>query len=373
MSNPNRYSTNDPQLDGDLQQLIQRAGGGANSDLIFQMMVTALKLAKDGTDRGDLKIMNSTLKEMRWTWKVYSPYRRQRKVSVFGSARTAEDVPDYLQAVEFSKIMAEAGFMTITGGGNGIMKAGNQGAGRKMSFAANIRLPFEQASNSEIAGDEKVIYFKYFFTRKLAFIKESHAVVCFPGGFGTHDEGFEALTLVQTGKSHLIPIVFVHPPGSKFWEEWDNYVHEHLLSKKLIGPDDLSLYLVTDDVNKAADEILNFYRHYHSSRYVGDDLVMRLSCPLKEAEIEELNHDFLDLLDSGRIEAVTALPQEANDPDLVGLPRLKFRFNRRKVGRLRQLVNRINSYPIREADIGYSHFGAEAGQGGTIPEEAVQD
>ena len=371
-SQPYRYSTNDPALDLQIQELVARAGGGPNSDLIFQMVVTALKLAKDAPDRGDLKIMNSTLKEMRYTWKVFSPYRRVRKASVFGSARTPEDSPDYIQAREFCRLIAESGFMTITGGGDGIMKAGNEGAGRAMSFAANIRLPFEQVSNSAIANDEKVIFFKYFFTRKLAFLKESHAVVCFPGGFGTHDEGFEALTLVQTGKSHLIPIVFVHPPGSHFWDEWEQYVHKHLLAQRLISPEDTSLYLVTDDVGRAAAEVVNFYRRYHSSRYVGDDLVIRLSSPLKAMELEEINLDFPDLLQSGRIEMVNALPQEANDPELADMLRLRFRFNRRRVGRLRQLVNRLNSFPLTDTEW-HLHRGAESGQGGTIPEEALQD
>lgn len=370
---PRRYSTNDPELDQQIQELVAKAGAGANSDLIFQMVATALKLAKDTTDRGDLKIMNSTLKEMRYTWKVFSPYRRVRKVSVFGSARTPEDNPDYAQARQFSKLMADAGFMTITGGGNGIMKAGNEGAGKEMSFAANIRLPFEQASNSVIAGDDKVIYYKYFFTRKLAFLKESHAVVCFPGGFGTHDEGFEALTLVQTGKSHLIPIAFVHPPGSNFWNEWDDYVSKQLMGQRLISPDDTSLYLVTDNVEKAAAEVINFYRRYHSSRYVGSDLVLRLSSPLTAGEIAELNRDFPEVLESGQIEATSALPQEANDPDIADLQRLKFRFNRRRVGRLRQMVDRINSYPLRDGGLGHLKCGAESGQGGMIPEEALQD
>jgi uncharacterized protein (TIGR00730 family) len=366
-----RYTTNDPQLDQEIQALVTKAGNPVNADLIYQMIVTAFKLSKDNTERGDLKIMNTTLKEMRHTWRVYGPYRRQRKVSVFGSARTPEESSDYKQAEEFSRLMSEAGFMSITGGGNGIMKAGNAGAGRANSFAANIRLPFEQASNSAIDGDSKVIYFKYFFTRKIAFLKESHAVVCFPGGFGTHDEGFEALTLVQTGKSHMIPIVFVHPPGSDFWFEWENYVKKHLLSKNLISPEDTSLYLVTDDVNKACEEILRFYRRYHSSRYVGDDLVIRLTDPLTPQQLEEINSEFNDLLVSGSIEAISALPQEANDPDIAHLPRLKLRFARKRIGRLRQLIDRLNDCPLH-LDAAASP-GPEVGQGGTIPDEAVVD
>lgn len=366
-----RYTTNDPQLDREIQALVNNAGISTNSDLIYQMVATVLKLAKDNPDRGDLKIMNTTLKEMRHTWRVYRPYRRQRKVSVFGSARTPENSPDYTQAEEFSRIMAANGFMSITGGGNGIMKAGNAGAGRDNSFAANIRLPFEQASNSVIADDPKVIYFKYFFTRKIAFLKESHAVACFPGGFGTHDEGFESLTLVQTGKSHLIPIVFVHPPGSDFWFEWERYVKKHLLSKNLISPEDTSLYLVTDDVQQACQEVIQFYHRYHSSRYVGDELVLRLTYPLTPEQLDLINSEYADLVVSGKIEACGVLPQEANDPHIADLPRLKFRFPRRRIGRLRQLVNRLNSFPMD--DSAAFHPGAEVGQGGSIPDEAVTD
>lgn len=367
-----RYSTQNEELDRQLWGLIDQVGPCDNRDLIHQMLVTALKLAKDNADRGDLKIMNSTLKEMRFTWKVYAPYRRQRKVSVFGSARTPEDHPDYTMCYEFSRQVAAAGFMTITGGGNGVMKAGNAGAGVENTFGANIRLPFEQASNSVIDNDKKVINFKYFFTRKLAFLKESHAVVCFPGGFGTHDEAFESLTLIQTGKSHLIPVVLVHPPGSRFWNSWEDYVLEHLLKPRLISPEDTALYLVTDSVELAVHEITHFYRRYHSSRYVGDNLVIRLLAPLRDQELQSLNEEFRDLLASGQFQQIAALPQEANDPDIAELPRLSFRFVKRRFGRLRQLINRINDFPMpdRESERTSS---PEVGQGGTIPEETDPD
>lgn len=366
-----RYTTSNEELDKKIWELIDLNGQCNNRDLIFQLMVTTLKLAKDDTDRGDLKIMNSTLKEMRFTWKVYGPYRHHRKVSVFGSARTPEDHPDFVMAEAFSKRIADEGFMTITGGGNGIMKAGNAGAGRDRTFGANIRLPFEQASNSVIAGDNKVINFKYFFTRKLAFLKESHAVVCFPGGFGTHDEAFESLTLIQTGKSHMMPVVLVHPEGSKFWTTWEQYVLDHLLEPGLMSPDDTSLYLVTDSIERAVEECVRFYRRYHSSRYVGDQLVFRLQCPLSDSEVQELNTDFADLLaPGGAFEQAAALPQESGDPDIAHLPRLSFRFVKRKFGRLRQLINRINDFPLPTAQ----HLSSpEVGQGGNIPEENDPD
>lgn len=365
-----RYTTNNEEIDKQLWSLIDQVGPCDNRDLIFQMMVTALKLAKDNTERGDLKIMNSTLKEMRFTWKVYGPYRRERKVSVFGSARTPENHPDYLLCEEFSRRIAEAGFMAITGGGNGIMKAGNAGAGRERSFGANIRLPFEQVSNSVIAGDDKVINFKYFFTRKLAFLKESHAVVCFPGGFGTHDEAFESLTLIQTGKSHLIPVILMHPAGSRFWTTWEDYVHEHLLAAGLISREDTNLYLVTDSVDRAVEEITRFYRRYHSSRYVGDTLVLRLQAPLAEEELAELNRDFSDLVARGEMEQGPALPQESNDPDIAHLSRLSFCFVKRRFARLRQMINRINDFPLPEIQ---ALRIPEVGQGGTIPEENDPD
>lgn len=365
-----RYSTRDIGLDREIFQLIQKIGPTEHADLIHQMIVTALKLVGDDPDRGDLKIINSALKEMRYSFKVFKKYRRCRKVSVFGSARTPENTDDYRQCVEFARRMAELGFMCITGAGNGIMKAGHEGAGREMSLGANIRLPFEQVANDIIAGDEKLVNFKYFFTRKLAFLKETHAVVNFPGGFGTHDEGFEALTLIQTGKSHLLPVIFIHPPGKRFWSQWDEYVRDHLLGEQLISPEDPSLYLVTDDVQQAVDEIINFYRRYHSSRYVGDNLIIRLESPLRPEEVEELNDEFKDLLVSGRIEPIAVLPQEANDPDIAHLPRLKMRFARRRFGRLRQLVNRINSFPLPPES---TMEVPEAGEGGAFPAEVDDD
>lgn len=365
-----RYSTNNESIDQQLWQMIDTMGPTENRDLIFQMMVTALKLVRDNAERGDLKIMNSTLKEMRFTWKVYGPYRKHRKVSVFGSARTPEEHPDYTMTEEFSRRIADEGFMTITGGGNGIMKAGNAGAGRDRTFGANIRLPFEQASNEVIDGDSKVINFKYFFTRKLAFLKESHAVACFPGGFGTHDEAFESLTLIQTGKSHLIPVVLMHPPGSRFWTTWEEYVKEHLLKPRLISSEDTSLYLVTDNVEEGVAEITRFYRRYHSSRYVGDNLVFRLQAPLTEEELQVLNDEFRDLLVTGQFRQGPCQPQESNDPHIAHLPRLTFRFVRRRFGRLRQLINRINEFPLPQMEGACS---PEVGQGGMIPEETDPD
>lgn len=361
------YRTGDGVLDDAIERYLEEHGAeGADADLVREMITTSLKLIKDGADRGDLKIINTTLKEMRYSFKIFRGYRRVRKVSVFGSARIADNTPEYRQAADFSREMAARGFMTITGAGHGIMKAGNEGAGREMSFGVNIKLPFEQVANPAIEGDEKLINFKYFFTRKLMFLKETHAVVLCPGGFGTHDEGFEALTLVQTGKSHLVPIVFIHPHGSEFWLDWEAYIKEHLLERGLISPEDLSLYWITDDAMAACDHITNFYRRYHSMRYVHDDLLIRLEAPLTEGDLESLNEEFADLVISGRIEQVDALPQEADDQAIAHLPRLKFRFARRRLGRLRQLVDALNRLPLPP---GTKVEVPEAGEGGIIPEE----
>lgn len=345
--------------------LLHRAGASENQELLHQMMVTVVKLAQDEAERGDLKILNTTLKEMRYSFKVMRPYRRVRKVSVFGSARCQPDTDDYKQAVEFSSAIADRGFMVVTGAGHGIMGAANEGAGRERSFGLNIRLPFEQEANPFIEGDEKLVNFKYFFTRKLAFMKETHAVTCCPGGFGTHDEGLEILTLIQTGKSRLVPIVFLHPPGSEFWSDWHKYNTDRLLARGMISPADLSLYRVTDDYQAAVEEITGFYRRYHSMRYVKKDLIIRLEAPLEPEEIEELNDEFPDLLKSGKIETTETLPQES-DQTIHHLSRLKLHFRRRAFGRLREMVDKINSFPLPEDSFVEV---PEAGVGGQIPEE----
>ncbi len=360
------YSIGVPELDAAIERYLDEQGAGAQAPLIHDMITTALKLVTDGAERGDLKIINTALKEMRYSFKVLRRHSRIRKVSVFGSARVGPETPEYRQARTFCREMAARGFMTITGAGPGIMQAGNEGAGREMSFGMNIRLPFEQAANPAIDGDDKLVNFKYFFTRKLAFLKDSHAIVMFPGGYGTHDEGFEALTLVQTGKSHLVPLVFIHPPGSDFWDDWDAYIREHLLGRNLISEEDLSLYRITEDTPAACDEITRFYRRYHSMRYVRDELVIRLEAPLTPEELETLNQDFSDLVMGGRIESTAALAPEADDPEICHLPRLKFRFARRRFGRLRQLVDALNRFPVPEGSLVAV---PEAGEGGLIPEE----
>jgi uncharacterized protein (TIGR00730 family) len=252
------------------------------------------------------------------------------------------DNPCYAAAVAFSRRLAEAGYMVITGAASGIMEAGHVGAGREKSIGVNILLPFEQDANPIIKGDQKLMHLKYFFTRKLLFVKESDAVALFPGGFGTLDEGFEALTLVQTGKSHIFPIVMVDAPGGDYWRRLEEFVHEVLLQRRLISPADMALFKVTDNVSEAVAEVLDFYKAYHSMRYVERDLVLRLRKSIPTALLERLRQDFKDIVVSGTIEQVTALPEEANDPHVADLPRLRFHFDRRNLGRLRMMIDAIN-------------------------------
>jgi uncharacterized protein (TIGR00730 family) len=314
--------------------------------LIQQLHETADKLIRDGATRGDVKLLSTALKELRYSFKILKPYRHLRKVTVFGSARLPASNPAYLQAVDFSRRVAEAGWLVITGAASGIMEAGHVGAGREKSIGINILLPFEQEANPIIRNDLKLMHLKYFFTRKLLFVKEADAVALFPGGFGTQDEGFEVLTLVQTGKSHLFPIVMVDEPGGDYWKRWHSYISEVLLPRRLISPADLSLYKVTDSVEEAVAEVLNFYRVYHSMRYVGADLVLRLQRSLPDALLERLRKDFTGILVSGTFEQTSALPAEANDTHVADLPRLRFHFDRRSLGRLREMIDVIN----RECD-----------------------
>jgi uncharacterized protein (TIGR00730 family) len=274
--------------------------------------------------------------------KVFAGYRGRRKATVFGSARTRPDHPAYRAAEAFGRQIADAGWMVITGAGNGIMEAGHVGAGRDNSFGLNILLPFEQSANPVVHGDPKLMTLRYFFTRKLMFIKESDAVVLFPGGFGTHDEAFEALTLVQTGKSHLFPVVMVDEPGGTYWSAWLRFVNDALFDRGYVSPSDRALFRVTDSVEEAVKEVTGFYRIYHSMRYVRGHLLLRLRTRLSEPLMARIERSFADILTGGQFEQVNALPEEANEPGLAHMPRLMFRFDRHAVGRLRQLIDLIN-------------------------------
>jgi uncharacterized protein (TIGR00730 family) len=309
---------------------------------VQQIHETADKLLADHANRGDVKMLSIAMRELRYCFKVFANYRDRPQVTVFGSARLPPEDPSFQQAVEFSKRIAEAGYMVITGGGNGIMEAGHLGAGRENSIGLNILLPFEQHPNAVILNDPKLMHLRYFFTRKLLFVKECDAVALFPGGFGTLDEGFEVLTLVQTGKSHLFPIVMIDSPGSDYWHHFLRFTREVLLSRKLISEDDLHLFKVTNSVEEAVAEIVNFYRVYHSMRYVKGDLVIRLQRAIGEATLEKIRTEFTDIVKTGIFELTGALPEEHEEARLEHLPRLKFRFHRHKLGRLRQLIDVVN-------------------------------
>lgn len=313
------------------------------TDLLDMMRRTVDRLEKDGTTRGDLKILSRTMRELRYAFKVFQPYRRCRKVTVFGSARTMPEQPTYQQAVAFGRAMARHRWMVITGAGGGIMEAGHRGAGRELSMGLNIMLPFEQSANPFIEGDPKLVTLKYFFTRKLMFVKECSAVVSLPGGFGTLDETVELLTLLQTGKQTMLPVVLLDEPGGDFWQQFGDFIDNTLLRDGMISPEDRSLYMITDSVEAAVQEVLEFYRVYHSMRYVGDHLVLRICQPLDDEVLAGLNDRFADILVSGEIEQVSALPAEANEPDLAELPRIRMHFDRKHLARLRQMIDVINA------------------------------
>jgi hypothetical protein len=329
-------------FDQRIQQLVADWGCAKSCDLIEEMIKTALKLGRDQTTVADLKLFNRALKEMRYAARVFAPYRHLRKCVVFGSARTPGDAEEALMAEEFSRRIVERGYMVITGGGDGIMGAAQKGAGRERSFGLNIRLPFEQRSNATIHGDPKLIYFNYFFTRKLNFVKETHAIVLFPGGFGTMDEGFEVLTLLQTGKGRLVPIVLVDKPDGTFWKRWQRFLEEDLLAKGWIAREDFHLFKLTTSLDEAVEIVTQFYRNFRSYRWVGDQLAIRLQQKIAPAAVARLNEEFRDLLDGGEIVQTSALPQENNEPEIAHLPRLVLTPFRRKFGRLRQFLDAIN-------------------------------
>ncbi len=329
------------ERDRAIEEFLDRFADSPDRDLFAEIMVAITRLARDKTDRGDLKLLASSFKELRYAFKVFAPFREIRKVSIFGSSRTPAGHPDCLQADEFARRMRKRNWMVITGAGDGIMRAGNAGAGREASFGVAIRLPFEQKTNTVVAKDPKLITFKYFFTRKIFFLKEASAICLFPGGFGTHDEGFEALTMIQTGKSDLIPIVLVDSPGGTYWQHWRTYVKAELLHNGMIREEDMNLFKLTDDVESAVQEIIGFYRRYHSMRYVKGKLVLRLASPLSPAALEKLNDAYGSILTGGRIEQYPG-PIEGEDNEYPGLPRLALQFNRKNVGTLRQLVNDLN-------------------------------
>ena len=347
----NRSRTGDAELDELLTAILDRAGASTNRDLLFEILATGVRLASEDVDRLDLKITSVALAEMAEAFRVFAPYRSQPKVTMFGSARTRPDDPLYAQARELAQAMAEQGWMVVTGAGPGIMAAGLEGAGRDHAFGINIRLPFEQGANEFIAKDPKLVTMKYFFTRKLMLMKESDAFVVLPGGFGTLDEAFELLTLLQTGKAVPAPLVFLEVPGGTFWHSWTSFLRTEVQPRGLISPDDHFLWKVTDDVNQAAQEVLHFYRNYHSVRRVGRRLVVRMRQAPTDAELEQLNAEFANICAAGRIEHVDPLPAEVAGGDHLELGRIALQFDHAHYGRLRQLIDALNDLPVASSGL----------------------
>ncbi len=337
--------TNGP-LDDDIDQLMKLAGDIRHPDIVREMILAALKAGIENTgpsDRANLKLMNTTLKEMRFTSKVFSPYRDRKKVTVFGSARTEPDEHVYHMAKTFGRRLADAGYMVITGAGGGIMQAVNEGAGTENSFGVNIRLPFEQRANPVLAGNPRLIIYKYFFSRKVAFLREANAIALFPGGFGTLDEAMETLTLLQTGKNNIIPLIMIDEPGGTYWEQCMAFFRKELLSRHYISESDFLLFERVHSVDDAVEHIVRFYRRYHSIRYVNGRTVIRLTTPVSGEYAEELRKKFSGLLAPGGEMFLSGhLPEEADEPEKAGLQRLIVDFNRWDYGQLRRLIDALN-------------------------------
>jgi uncharacterized protein (TIGR00730 family) len=339
-----RYTTGDQALDVKVSELIEASGLTADADLLQEIITTSFRLARDRSDRGEMKLVNAALKEFAYSFKVFKGYRNFRKVSIFGSARTTPDEPVYDYTRRFAKAMAEQNWMVITGAGPGIMAAGHEGAGAENSFGAAIRLPLEFEPNIFIEGDAKLINFKYFFTRKVTFLKESDAFALFPGGFGTLDEGFELLTLMQTGKTDVHPIVLLEEAGGTYWSGWLEFIHDHVVARGLISEEDLIMVRRCDSIESAVKEILRFYRNYQSQRWVNGKLVLRLlRLPPPEA-LEKLALAFADVLRTPALTPVEASPPEVADNDALGCVRLSLDFNQTNFGRLRQLLDELNNW-----------------------------
>ncbi len=339
-----RYRTGDEEVDAKIAELVEASGLSSDSDLLAEMLTSCFRVARDRSDRGEIKLVNAALKEFAYAFKVFKKYRGVRKISIFGSSRSMPDDPDYQCARRFAATIAERGWMVITGAGPGIMEAGHEGAGAERSFGVNIRLPMEVEPNVVIEGDPKLINFKYFFTRKVTFLKESHALALFPGGFGTLDELFELLTLMQTGKSDLHPVVLLEAEGGGYWPEWCRFIERLLTERGLISPEDMDLVYVTNSIDSAVAEIEGFYRNYHSQRYVNGVITFRLQRLPDERSLARLAEEFADILRSGSLRAVAPSEAEIAEGDSPELPRLALDFNQRSHGRLRHLIDALNEF-----------------------------
>lgn len=338
------FARTNGELDALIDEIIHLVGTH-HPDVVREMIISALKAGQETDYLADLKLMRTTMKEMRYTNKIFDPYRSRKKVTIFGSARTEAQEPIYQKCLVFSQMLAERGYMVITGGGGGIMRAGNEGAGAENSFAVNIRLPFEQETNPVMEKSKNVIIYKYFFNRKVAFLKEADAVALFPGGFGTLDEAMETLTLVQTGKNPPIPLILIDDDDGDYWENWFQFIKKTLLKRGLISGDDFSLFTITRDPAEAVQVIDDFYRIYHSCRFVRDTLVIRLNKLLTGEQVDILGSEFNEIMEPGSsLQLTGAFPEEEDQPDLLNLPRLAFKFNHSSYGLLKAFIRRLNSF-----------------------------
>jgi len=338
------FSGDNGAVDELLEKLINDVGGIKYPGFVREMIISALKAGQETDYLADMKMLNNTMKEMRYTNKIFAPYRHKKKVTIFGSARTAPEEYSYRTCVEFSRILAEKGYMIITGGGPGIMQAGNEGAGSANSFAVNIALPFEQSANVVMANTPRLITYKYFFNRKVAFVKESDAIAVFPGGFGTLDEAMEVFTLIQTGKTTPKPLLLIDDE-SGYWEEWLEFIKTKLLVKGFISADDFSIFTITRDVDEAVNVIDDFYSNYHSHRFVGGRLVIRLKRKLTEEQIASLEAAFPEIIAEGsHIRSTEPLPEELDEPENLGLPRILMDFDHHHYGLLLAFIRQLNLF-----------------------------
>jgi uncharacterized protein (TIGR00730 family) len=340
---PGLRLTDDPAVNEDILALVAKWKLPQFSDDFAEMIASLHKLSQQDPTSSDIVLFKRSMAELRYAQSVFAPYRHVKKICIFGSARTRAPAPILACATEFARLMTEANFMSITGAGDGIMGAAQLGAGAEKSFGLNIMLPFEQHSNAVIRDDPKLVTFRYFFTRKLTFLREASAVAAFPGGFGTLDEALEVMTLMQTGKARLIPLVLIDEPGGRFWKNFVHYISEHLMADKLISLEDFNLFKWTDSVTEARDYVLRFYHNFHSYRFVGPYLIIRLQRRLSEQKLGQLRKEFLSIYDQpGEMFQRDALPQEADETEIAHLPRLCLTFNRIHFGFLRLLIDRLN-------------------------------
>jgi uncharacterized protein (TIGR00730 family) len=337
------FSKSNGEIDRVIHELIEKTGGIHHPGTVAEMIIATLKAGQETDYLAELKMLNNTIKEMRYTNKVFAPYRQRKKVTIFGSARIAPDEPIYRKCASFSRKLSELGYMIITGGGGGIMHAGNEGAGSENSFAANIRLPFEQAPNRVMLRNPRLITYKYFFNRKVAFVKESDAIAVFPGGFGTLDEAMEVFTLIQTGKTPPKPLVLIDDE-SGYWDLWFEFIKKAMLGRGLISAEDFAIFTITRSEDDAIRVIQDFYRNFHSLRFVNGKLIIRLNKKLSAENVELLENEFPDLRHTGtKIRSTQPLPEEGDEPDLLALPRISLHFNHMHYGLLMAFIGRINT------------------------------